>query len=352
MAAKSKIVTVVEPDAENDELIQKRRLESQDESDFEEESFNSEAIDFESKSLTRVRTGKKKKLTFVPPLSHSWLDGSVCGSFEEMKTAMKAHNSATKRANRQFMTKLYKEGTRERITIDDSLLCKVEEEESTVNDFAFRIASKTEVEFKATSLFTGMPNGLWCDCEACLTGPTQVLLLVTPEQGIHAVRFEIDSVEGFNSNFVPEYCSCSVPFKIACVCLKDGYLCLGSNESSNDVTKVFILSAAAFHGNGRCLRISDGLAAVSLEGSQLTALSLCDFGLLSGTSLGRVRLHSLPRLKESLQLALPSAVPVYALAVVEGAKLVVTGRMSKVLSYPLLEGSGDWLTEASNLRKF
>ena len=367
LAAKSKIITNEPEDAEIevDETQLKKRTtkNAENESEFEDSEVeeSEESQESETESLLSIQSSnmnstnskqkkKKKKLTYLPPFKHSWIDGRAFASFREMRVAMQEHDSATKRENRRFMTKLREASLDERVAIDESLLCKVIPEEET-NTFA--IPSVAMPCGKLLDLdtsnfeFDSVPMIHWCDCVACSEGPTQLLFLISPEQGIQVWSLRIDPQGGFTSSSWT-WSHCQVPFRIDCCALKGGFLCLGSNELQ--LAKVLILSTATLHNTQSRFKL-DGHAAITIPDCKLTALSMTSKGLLSGSGDGRVRLHSWPRLQECLQLPLPSAVPIYSILMTGDAEtIVVAGRMNKVWSYSLVEG-GDWRTEASQLGK-
>jgi hypothetical protein len=269
-----------------------------------------------------------------------------------MSKAMTAHNAVTKRQNRHFMTKLFLP-QEDVLHIDESLLCQLDEDAAVPVQFSTEFTEKQfKLKLNALVSFTDS-SAFWCDCQDCVNGPCQMLFLVNQQQkqqqGIHAISLRIDAHRGFSSDSVSGVSHCSLPFQVDCCSLKAGYLCLGSNNYVSSCAHVFILSTKGFHETLSATMKLDATPAITLPDTQLTALTLCSQGLLSGTAGGRIRLHSLPHLQECLQLALPCAIPVYCVLVADDERIVVTGRLNRVLSYSLVKAGADWQTEASNL---
>lgn len=317
----------------------------------------------------RIRKG-----AYCPPLSHAWTPNAPgCASVKEMAAAIAAHNRATKRTNRHFLTVINDDDDDD----DDEGHNKqtIEIASEKVNHVA--VALNHSCTGKATSkrLELQLPfqcfDVLWCDCAGCRKGPEQLLFLVTTTEGIHALSVTVDPQRGLlaeEGKLLLQLRSCrDIYFPIgSCAAMSGGFLAFSRDNSGT--AEVYLLSTAEFHRGASVLNAelhtdttatstptttNELTAAVCIPSCQLTTLTLSPLGLLAGSMDGRVRLHSFPRLQESLQLALPSAVPVYSAVLAETGreeKIVVTGRMNRVLSYSVQEG-GDWNVEASTLGK-
>ena len=360
-----------EDDAQDEDIVDSDSNGSTD----TEDSDLFASIDSDSHANSKVNPRNKTKKSFkkgkyCPPLRHSWVKGRVCASATDMATAIRAHNCATKRSNRHFITRitgLEREKSKPITIIDESKLrtYSASYTNSSTNSFsnngndssAFHSSTSTTLTLTATSptkaqlripsLTDNISDALWCDCEECRSGPGQLLFVVTRREGIHTLLLQVDPRRGWQTAVITGKII-KPAFPVDCVSMSGEYLCLGSNAVDTGTAHVYIISTKPFHGEHN--ELPSMKAAISIPATQVTTLNLSPSGLIIGSSTGRVRLYSLPALKECFQSALPSAVPIYQTALVKD-KIVVAGRMNRVLSCCLSEGGREWITEASSLGK-